>query len=183
LQSLTRFSEFLAQERPKTTAKAITRKLLLEYLSYLPKRVCIAVRKTDVIDVRAFLEIAARERWLPIGSERMIYDEEVPQPPKPQPRYIPSAVLDQLNRHLGNLKAPWMQMILIFQECGMRISELLQLPLDCLTQDARGTLSAVHARQDEARTRDPSVSGNRAGHTRTAANREGPAAVIHLAVP
>jgi len=23
--------------------------------------------------------------------------------------------------------------------CGMRISELLQLPLDCLTQDARGT--------------------------------------------
>jgi integrase len=32
-----------------------------------------------------------------------------------------------------------MQMVLILQECGMRISELLQLPLDCLTQDARGT--------------------------------------------
>jgi integrase len=139
LQSLTRFSEFLARELPKATAKTITRKLLVEYLSYLPKRVGIAVRKTDVINVRTFLEIAAREQWLPIGSERMIYDEEVPQPPKPQPRYIPSAVLDQLNRHLGNLKAPWMQMILIFQECGMRISELLQLPLDCLTQDARGT--------------------------------------------
>jgi integrase/recombinase XerD len=139
LQSLTRFSEFLAQERPKATAKAITRKLLVEYLGYLPKRVGIAVRKTDVINVRTFLEIAARERWLPIGPERMIYDEEVPQPPKPQPRYIPSAVLDQLNRHIGNLKAPWMQIVLIFQECGMRISELLQLPLDCLTQDARGT--------------------------------------------
>jgi len=69
----------------------------------------------------------------------MIYDEEVPQPPKPQPRYIPSAVLDQLNRNLDNLKSPWMQMILILQECGMRISELLQLPLDCMTQDARGT--------------------------------------------
>ncbi len=139
LQALTRFSEFLAQERPKATAKAITRKLLVEYLGYLPKRVGIAVRKNDVINVRTFLEIAARERWLPIGSERMIYDEEVPQPPKPQPRYIPSAVLDQLNKNLGNLKAPWTQMILILQECGMRISELLQLPLDCLTQDARGT--------------------------------------------
>lgn len=139
LQSLTRFSEFLAQERPKATAKAITRKLLVEYLGYLPKRVGIAVRKTDVINVRTFLEVAARERWLPIRPERMIYDEEVPQPPKPQPRYIPSAVLDQLNRHIGNLKAPWMQIVLIFQECGMRISELLQLPLDCLTQDARGT--------------------------------------------
>ncbi len=111
----------------------------MEYLSYLPKRVGIAVRKGDVINVRTFLEIAARERWLPIGSERMIYDEEVPQPPKPQPRYIPSAVLDQLNKHIGNLKAPWMHMILILQECGMRISELLQLPLECLTQDARGT--------------------------------------------
>lgn len=139
LQSLTRFSEFLAEKRPNTTARAITRKLLVEYLSYLVKRIGIAVRKTDVINVRTFLEISARERWLPIGSERMIYDEEVPQPPKPQPRYIPSAVLDQLNRNLGNLKAPWMQMVLILQECGMRISELLQLPFDCLTQDARGT--------------------------------------------
>lgn len=32
-----------------------------------------------------------------------------------------------------------MQMVLILQECGIRISELLQLPLDCLTQDSRGT--------------------------------------------
>jgi integrase len=77
LQSLSRFSEFLEQERPRATAKAITRKLLEEYLSYLPKRVGIAVRKNDVINVRTFLEIAARERWLPIGPERMIYDEEV----------------------------------------------------------------------------------------------------------
>jgi len=29
-------------------------------------------------------------------------------------------------------------MILILQECGMRISELLELPVDCLTQDGRG---------------------------------------------
>ena len=69
----------------------------------------------------------------------MIFDDEIPRPPKAQPRYLPAAVLDQLNSHLGSLKAPWMQMVLILQECGMRISELLQLPLDCLTQDARGT--------------------------------------------
>jgi hypothetical protein len=69
----------------------------------------------------------------------MIFDDEVPRPAKLQPRYIPIAVLDQLNSHLGSLKAPWMQMVLILQECGMRISELLQLPLDCLSQDAHGT--------------------------------------------
>jgi hypothetical protein len=99
LQSLTRFSEFLAEKRPNATAKTITRNLLVEYLSYLVKRIGIAVRKNDVINVRTFLEISACERWLPIGSKRMIYDEEVPQPPKPQPRYIPSAVLDELNRN------------------------------------------------------------------------------------
>jgi hypothetical protein len=92
-----------------------------------------------VLNLRNFLETAARERWLRIASERMIFDEEILRPPKPQPRYIPTAVLDQLNSHLGNLKAPWMQMVLILQECGMRISELLQLAPDCLTQDARGT--------------------------------------------
>jgi integrase len=139
LQSLTCFSEFLMQERPKGTAKAITRKLLLEYLSYLPARVCVSVRKSHLLNLRNFLETAARERWLPIAPERMIFDDEIPRPPKAQPRYLPAAVRDQLNSHLGSLKAPWMQMILILQECGMRISELLQLPLDCLTQDARGT--------------------------------------------
>ena len=139
LQSLTCFSEFLMQERPTGTAKAITRKLLIEYLSYLPTRVCISVRKCHLLNLRNFLETAARERWLPIPSGRMIFDEEIPRPPKPQPRYLPAAILDQLNSHLGNLKAPWMQMVLILQECGMRISELLQLPLNCLTQDTRGT--------------------------------------------
>jgi hypothetical protein len=58
--------------------------------------------------------------------------------PSPQPRYLPTTILDQLNEHLGDLKPSWKRKILILQECGMRISELLQLPIDCLTQDARG---------------------------------------------
>jgi integrase len=153
------------------TAKAITRKLLIEYLSYLPTRVCISVRKSHLLNLRNFLETAARERWLPIASERMIFDEEIPRPPKLQPRYLPAAVLDQLNSHLGSLKAPWMQMILILQECGMRISELLQLPLDCLTQDARGTFYLrVHAGQDETRTYDPGFTGDRSRRTGTTAS-------------
>ena len=92
----------------------------------------------DVLTLRNFLEMAHREGWLTIGPERMIYDEEVPRPAKHQPRYMPATVLDQLNSHLGDLKPPWRRKILILQECGMRISELLQLPVDCLTQDARG---------------------------------------------
>jgi len=138
VQSLACFSDFLAEVKPKATAKHITRRLLLDYLNYLQKRVRPGCAKNNVLNLRNFLEMSHREAWLPLGPERLIYDEEVPQPPKPQPRYLPSAVLDQLNRHLNDLRAPWRQMILILQECGMRISELLELPVDCLTQDARG---------------------------------------------
>jgi integrase len=138
VQSITCFSNFLATERPRVTGRSITRRLLLEYLSYLQGRQSVAVRKNHVLNLRNFLEMSHRERWLPIGPERMIYDEEVPRPPKPQPRYLPATILDQLNEHLDDLKPSWKRKILILQECGMRISELLQLPIDCLTQDARG---------------------------------------------
>ena len=99
---------------------------------------CIRLRDRLLLCLLHESGMRIREAWLPVGPERLIYDEEVPQPPKPQPRYLPSAVLDQLNRHLDDLRAPWRRMILILQECGMRISELLELPVDCLTQDARG---------------------------------------------
>ncbi|MGC8561359.1 MAG: tyrosine-type recombinase/integrase [Phycisphaerae bacterium] len=138
LQAVVCFSEFLAADRPHATVRSITRPLLLRYLAYLPSRVCTGTRKNHIINLRTFLELAHRERWLSVGPERLIHDEEVPQPAKRQPRYIPSAVLDQLNQHLHELKPWWMRMVLILQECGMRINELLQLPMDCLSQDARG---------------------------------------------
>lgn len=138
LQAVVCFSEFLAADRPHATVRSITRPLLLRYLAYLPSRVCTGTRKNHIINLRTFLELAHRERWLSVGPERLIHDEEVPQPVKRQPRYIPSAVLDQLNQHLHELKPWWMRMVLILQECGMRINELLQLPMDCLSQDARG---------------------------------------------
>jgi integrase len=138
LQAIVCFSEFLAAEKPRATVRSITRPLLLRYMAYLPGRVCTGTRKNHIINLRTFLELAHRERWLAVGPERLIHDEEVPQPAKHQPRYIPSTVLDQLNQHLHELRPSWMRMVLILQECGMRINELLQLPMDCLSQDARG---------------------------------------------
>lgn len=138
LQAIVCFSEFLAVEKPHATVRSITRPLLLRYMAYLPSRVCTGTRKNHIINLRTFLELAHSERWLAVGPERLIHDEEVPQPVKHQPRYIPSTVLDQLNQHLHELKPVWMRMVLILQECGMRINELLQLPMDCLSQDARG---------------------------------------------
>jgi integrase/recombinase XerD len=168
VQSLACFSDFLAEVKPQATAKDITRRLLLDYLNYLQKRMRTGCAKNNVLNLRNFLEMSHREAWLPVGPERLIYDEEVPQPPKPQPRYLSSAVLDQLNRHLDDLRAPWRRMILILQECGMRISELLELPVDCLTQDARG-VHYLRYLQGKVSTgeRDPGVDGNRKPGART----------------
>jgi len=138
VQSLACFSQFLATESPRTTGRSITRRLLLEYVGHLQGKISVATAKNHILNLRNFLEMAHREGWLAVGPERMIYDEEVPRPAKHQPRYLPVTVLDQLNEHLGDLKPPWRRKVLILQECGMRISELLQLPVDCLTQDARG---------------------------------------------
>jgi len=101
VQSLACFSDFLAEVKPRATAKNITRRLLLDYLNYLQKRVRTGCAKNNVLNLRNFLEISHREGWLPVGPERLIYDEEVPQPP-----YLPSAVLDKLNRHLDDLSTP-----------------------------------------------------------------------------
>src|SRR5260370_3518507 len=98
VQSLACFSDFLAEVKPQATAKDITRRLLLDYLNYLQKRVRTGCAKNNVLNLRNFLEMSHREAWLPVGPERLIYDEEVPQPPKPQPRYLPSAAPGRLAR-------------------------------------------------------------------------------------
>jgi hypothetical protein len=43
----------------------------------------------------------------------------------------------QLNEHLDTLPAPVMRMVLVIQECGLRIGEICQLPFDCLKHNAK----------------------------------------------
>jgi site-specific recombinase XerD len=97
VQSIACFSNFLATERPRITRTSITRGLLFEYLGHLHGRISSATSKNHILNLRNFLEMSYREGWLPTGPARMIYDEEVPRPPKPQPRYLSTTVLDQLN--------------------------------------------------------------------------------------
>lgn len=46
--------------------------------------------------------------------------------------------MQQLNENIDKLPEPVMRMVLVIQECGMRISELLHLKQDCLLQDTAG---------------------------------------------
>jgi hypothetical protein len=64
VQSLACFSNFLAEVKPQATAKDITRRLLLDYLNYLQKRVRPGCAKNNVLNLRNFLEMSHREAWL-----------------------------------------------------------------------------------------------------------------------
>ena len=50
-------------------------------------------------------------------------------------REISEEVLEQLRKHLDALDTSMLRMVVILLECGMRISELCTLPLECLVCD------------------------------------------------
>jgi integrase/recombinase XerD len=52
--------------------------------------------------------------------------------------FIPVEVLAQLKDHLHELPDPVKGMVMLLLECGLRVSELCALPVDCLMLDASG---------------------------------------------
>lgn len=133
------FADFLKDQARDLRAADIDRAILLRYLSYLAGRDLVATTRADyLIGLRQFFELAAREGWAEVRDKRLIYDDDLPRAPRPQPRWIPPNVLDQMNQYLDELPAPIMRMILVLQECGRRLGELCAMPYDCLVQDASG---------------------------------------------
>lgn len=138
LNSLARFSRFLAVQHPYIQPEQLTRTIIVDYLAYLAgQSLRVSSRIHLIHDLRDFLDRANQEQWLPIGTY-LIRREDIPRPSKAIPRYIPDTVLEHLNAHLDDLAEPVMRMTLVLMECGMRISELLHLKPDCLLQDNAG---------------------------------------------
>ncbi len=139
LAALRDFSTFIAHYHPRLSPKEVDRPLILEYLSQLAVTgLSPATRQRHIGSIRTFLELCTREKWAEFPDKRFIYAEDYPRLSKPLPRYIPEDVLAQLNQYLGELPSHYMRMVLIIQECGMRIGELCKLQFDCLMQDLHG---------------------------------------------
>jgi len=114
----------------------INRSVIIDYLSYLNKqRSSPGTRATRISDLAVFFEAGTINKWFNL-SPYLIRKEDYPQIPKCY-LYIPE-VMYQLNQHLDELPESVMRMVLVIQECGLRVGELCQLPLNCLKQDAKG---------------------------------------------
>lgn len=138
LLAIKRLSRFLDKSYPNISPQELDRSVIIDFLAHLAGTdLSTSTRCHTIGGIRGFLEMSYQNEWLEV-SRYLIRDEDFPTRPKPLPRYIPEDVMQQLNAHLGHLPEPVMRMVLVLQECGMRISELLHLKPDCLLQDKAG---------------------------------------------
>ncbi len=138
LYSLRTLSGFLRQDYPEIQPAEINRDVITNFTIYLASRkLAYATRHKILCDTKLFFDASYQLEWLDV-SRYLVRQEDLPRVPKALPRYIPEEVLRQLNEHIEELAEPVIRMVLVLQECGMRISELLNLKLDCLLQDKAG---------------------------------------------
>lgn len=135
---LRKFSNFLEVNYPINGMEEINRDVIVDFLTYLKKSNLKPEPRRGIIGrLNTFFEIGKINQWFDIPSY-LIRSEDAPNKVKYLPRYMPSEVIQQLNQHLDALPDPIMRMILVIQECGLRVGELLTLPINCLKQDTKG---------------------------------------------
>ncbi|WP_373530423.1 tyrosine-type recombinase/integrase [Nostoc sp.] len=133
------FSEFIAECYPGCQASDINRPIIITFLTYLvTKKLAEKTRLNILVDLNTFFTLCAQNGWADINDKVLVYKEDYPRLNKPQPKYIPQEVIEQINQRIETLPESVMRMVLVIQECGMRISELCRLKFDCLRQDSAG---------------------------------------------
>ena len=133
------FSEFARQQKSDLGPADINRSLLLGFYRFVAQKQLAAATVANLyVDLRTFLRTCAREGWGNIPDRQVIYDDDIPKIPKPQPRFIPPEVMDQFMQHLNELPLRVRRMLYILIEVGLRSAELFLLPRDCLLQDSQG---------------------------------------------
>ncbi|MDJ0744023.1 MAG: tyrosine-type recombinase/integrase [Xenococcaceae cyanobacterium MO_167.B27] len=138
ISELNGLSEFIAEKYSFLNGiHEIDRQFIVDYLEYLSERLSSSTKAHRLSMLNTLFNVGTANQWfeLPAG---LILREDFPKHNRPLPRYIPEEVMQQLNQHLDALPEQIMRMVLVIQECGLRVSELLNLPINCLRQDAKG---------------------------------------------
>ena len=133
------FSSFIGERHPHIKPVELNRDIIIEYLIYLQERgFSTSHKKGCLVTLRYFLEDCARFDYLDIIKQPLIFQEDIPKQTKRKPRFIPEVVIKQLEEHINILPRQIVIQINILRETGMRVSELLNLKLNCITQDSTG---------------------------------------------
>lgn len=134
------FSDFLVKHHPDIISNDINRKIIIKFIDYINKKeFANSTQNTYLGNLRKVFRICRRNKLLDLTSEKLIYNSDLSGRPKNKSvKYIPSYVLSQLNKNLESLTPVIRRMVLIIQETGVRITELCNMPFDCLLKDYQG---------------------------------------------
>lgn len=132
LASLAKFSQFLA-EQSILTPEQINDHLFEEFDYYLRSsklsQRSISLHYMTLIN---FFNLCRQEGWLDVNTYWFKGRYKDSPPNNDKVKYIPEEVWQQLDEHLHHLPDPIQRMVLVIRGTGLRIGELLNLPLDCL---------------------------------------------------
>lgn len=137
LKCINRFSHFLDEQYPNSSVSVVNRATIVNYISYLQGYYnSDQTRHLALSSLRVFFETCTHLLKIEgLTKEPLVFDDDLPKKERLLPREIPEDVLKQLRKHLDTLDTVTLRMVIILLECGMRISELCTLPVDCLIYD------------------------------------------------
>lgn len=140
LRSLTRFAAFCAQTGVTQLAD-VDRDVLERYLAVLHAELAgHQLHGVYIGQLNAFLQAIRIHRWDPsLPTTAMLFAEDHPKRPELQPRALSEYVMAQVE-HADNLDRfnndAHQLVTLILIRCGLRVSDALRLPRDCVLLDA-----------------------------------------------
>jgi|SRR5690625_248 len=133
------FNSLNKNSRGINRIREITRNDIEEYLSELNSNEFAPSTVNGMISILdGFFSSITKYGWEDIPSNILIFPEDYPKEVKAKPRFIDDYVLEQLNSKLEKLDPQTATMVMVIQECGMRISELCTLKKDCVITDTEG---------------------------------------------
>lgn len=140
LRSLTRFAVFCDRTGVNQLVE-IDRDVLECYLADLHAELAGHQRHGDSIgQLGSFLQTVRIHRWAPtLSATAMLFHEDYPKRPELLPRALSEHVMAQIE-HVDNLDQ-WNNnahqlVTVILIRCGLRVSDALRLPHDCVVLDA-----------------------------------------------
>jgi integrase/recombinase XerD len=126
------FSKFVEQ-KSIFAQNQINEQLFDEYNYYLRSSKLsersISLRYTTLVN---FFNLCREEGWLEVNTYWFRGKCKKSPVKRDEIDYIPEEVWQQLDEHLHYLPDPLQRMVMIIRGTGLRIGELLNLPLDCL---------------------------------------------------
>jgi integrase/recombinase XerD len=131
---LKRFSQFINQ-KSIFSSEQINDQLFDEFDYYLhslklsPRSISL-----QYMALTNFFNLCREEGWLEVNTYWFKGRYMIHAPKNDKIEYIPEEVWQQLEDHLHYLPEPIQRMVLVIRSTGLRIGELLNLPLHCLRQ-------------------------------------------------